>query len=124
MDILTLQWTALFATQMLAALGDAGMIALGALLAAGALVPTGPGIVRRLLRWGSRLVIVIVAILLLLAYVVAAQTGDAVLAAQLRTGIVETALLMLIGAGIAGIVGLLWSMRAQRTAQDLEGQGL
>lgn len=124
MDFLTLQWTALFAAQRLAALHVAGVFALGALLAAGVLVPTRPGVVRRLLRWGSAAAAFVVAILLLAAYAGAAQTGDEVLTPQLRAAIAGTASNLLAGAGLTGVTGLLWSLRSRPTGQLLEGQGL
>lgn len=124
MDILSLLWTALFAAQMVATLHVAAVCALGALLAAGVLVPTGPGVVRRLLRWGSAAVASVVAILLLAAYAAAAQTGDPVLIPQLRAAIAGTALDLLVGAGLTGVIGLLWSLRSRPTGQLLGGQGL
>lgn len=117
--LLALQWTALFAAQALAVLGTGVHFASGAAIAAGWLaIPgkratadkTAPSLGIRLLGWGIRFVAGGLAAAMVVAYVATPLTGDGILAAQLRTAILDSALALLAGAGLSGAGTWAWSL--------------
>lgn len=130
----SLQWTALFAAQMLARAGAGAPLMLGGVLTAAWLLtaptvaaqPSRRAVVRRMLH---RSVVIVAALLmatLSIAWASAQRTGDAVLAAQLRASTVDSAAGVIGGGGIVAAMALLWSLRrrAPRPAQARRGQGL
>lgn len=110
--LLTLQWTALFAARMLAALGPGAQLAVGAALAAGWLASARFN--HGLLRWSLRLVAGALVATLFAAYLASPLTGDSTLTSQLRAAIVDSALLLLGGAGVTSAAGLLRLQRVSR----------
>jgi hypothetical protein len=106
---------------MLDALGFWPQLGLGTVLAAGWLATaqprpttaaTAPRIAFMLLRWGVLAVAVAFALLLSAAWTASALAGDAALSLQLRAAITDSALTLVVGAGLAGVGGLFWPRRA------------
>ncbi|MEQ1438248.1 hypothetical protein AAG565_02695 [Fontimonas sp. SYSU GA230001] len=112
--LLTLQWTALFAVRMFAGAGPAAPLTIGAALAAGWFVTAGPARHRgaNAIRAMILLLAATITAVLVTALSACPLTGDRILAAQLRHGIADTALLLLAGAGLSAAAGLAGSLRA------------
>lgn len=130
----SLQWTTLFAAQMLATAGAGAPLMLGGVLGWGWLM-TAPAIDAqsphrriglRVLRGLVVAAALLLAAVLAIAWASAQRTGDAVLAAQLRASTVDSAAGVIGGGGIVAAMALLWSLRrrAPRPAQARRGQGL
>lgn len=130
----TLQWTALFAAQMLAAPGPAAPLLLGGALTAGWVLAAPavvgqsprPGVLRRILRGLLAIVVLLLAAMLSIAWSSADRTGDVVLAAQLRALTMDSALGTVGGGGIVAAIVLLWTLRRRdsRPTQARRGQGV
>lgn len=130
----SLQWTALFAAQMLASAGAGAPLLLGGVLTAGWLLtapaavaqPSRGTVVRRLLHRAVVIAAGLLVAMLSIAWASADRTGDVVLAAQLRAQTADSALGAVGGGGLVAAIALLWTLRQRdpRPAQARRGQGL